>query len=501
MNKSRYLHVLLGIFILLACKKEKDNAEPVTPYSGTSIKGIVAYAKNDPLPNDTLSVSFSDLKDTIYLTTTPLPAGAPPIDLSEVVIEIEPDKHATVIPASPITFDLNELQEITIQAQDGTMQKYVVKAIVSEPYQVYPKYNAVVTELWSKTGTEMNLAFPGSGKGMTVTGDYLVMLDNAVDKQPSAAIRLYDKMTGNYVKNIDFYEGGWADPRSYSWNLDTDEAGHMVMGRLNSGGAGFMLDYYASINAVPYIFLNSVAGPDLPDNTGKRMNVAGNLAQGKGYVYASAAHYYGAVKQNAQYAVWEFNDGVPVSTRPAVFIYPAATGGWYNAVVQRTSTADNTLYISWCNEDGYPNDDISTWPNLHRINFHVFKPGGATPAQAIDPENFGYRLLDSKVFHLLEGTFMAMAEQSYSTAGPMKLNVFNITDPADYSKKPGSDNYGSFRIFSSPASLPTSNDGRYGHVAVGKLSDNEAVIYVYYPNPDAALAKVHAYKITVTPAP
>lgn len=497
--KLTYLNLLLGVSLLMACKKETGNTEPAIVYYGTSIKGIVAFVNNDPLPNDTLSVSFSDLKDTIYLTTAPLPVSAPPIDLSQVVIEIEPDKHATVSPASPMTFDLNQVQEITVEAEDGTVQKYIVKAIVSDPFQVYPKYTTSITELWSKTGTEMNLAFPGTGKGMTVAGDYLLLLDNTVDKNASAAIRLYDKLTGNFVKNIDYYEGGWTDPRSYSWNLATDEAGHMVMGRLNSGGAGFMLDYYDNVNSVPYIFLNSTSGPDLPDNTGKRMNVAGNLMQGKGYVYASAAHFYGAAKQNPQYAVWEFNDGVPVNTRPSVFTYPGATDGWYNAVVQRTSADDNTLYISWCNEDGYPNDAVGTWPNLHRIHFHVFKPGGTTPAQVIDPENFGYRLLDSKVFHLLDGTFMAMLEQSYSTAGTMKLNVFNITDPSDYSKKPGVDNYESFRIFSSPESLPTSNDGRYGHVAIGKLSDSEAVIYVYYPNPDATLAKVQAYKLSITP--
>ncbi len=499
MRTLTYVYILFAAFVILSCKKVKDDIENTPIYSGTAIKGIVAFVKNDALPNDTLSVSFSDLKDTIYLTTAPLPVEATPVDLSQVVIEIEPDKNAVVIPASPITFDMTEVREITIEAEDGTRQVYKVKAIVSEPYQIYPKYNTSITELWSKSGTEMQLMFPGSNKGMTVAGDYLLMLDNAVDKHPSAAIRLYDKLTGEYVKNINFYEGGWTDPRSYSWNLELDDAGHLVMGRLNSGGAGFMLDYYSTIEDVPYIFLNSVAGADLPDNTGKRMSVVGNLAQGKAYVYASAAHYYGAVKQNAQYAVWEFNDGVAVNNRPAVFSYPGAGSGWYNAVVQRASLDDNTLYISWCNEDGYPNDNFETWASLHRINFHVFKPGGTTSAQSIAPENFGYRLLDSKVFTLMEGTFMAMLEQSYSTAGTMKLNMFNITDPATYGTKPGDENHESFRIFSSPESLPTSNDGRYGHVAVSKIAENEAVVYVYYPNPDAAQANVKAYKLSITP--
>ncbi len=96
---------------------------------------------------------------------------------------------------------------------------------------------------------------------------------------------------------------------------------------------------------------------------------------------------------------------------------------------------------------------------------------------------------------------MAMLEQSYSTAGAMKLNLFNITDPENYSKKPGSEDYASFRFFSSPESANTSNDSRYGHVTVSKTSDDEAIIYVYYPNPDAALAKVHAYKLIIQENP
>ncbi len=42
-----------------------------------------------------------------------------------------------------------------------------------------------------------------------------------------------------------------------------------------------MLDYYSSVNDVPYIMLNSTSGADLPDNTGKRVSVTGNLSSGK----------------------------------------------------------------------------------------------------------------------------------------------------------------------------------------------------------------------------
>lgn len=498
MKHTIILLLASATIILAACTKTKEEGpEKTGPLSGTTIKGIVAFVDNSPAANDTLSVSFSDVGDTIILTTIARPIGAPVVDITKVKLEIEPDKGATLNPATPVTFDLTQVREITMTAEDGTARVYKVKAVIAEPYAVYPEYTATVTELWSKTGTEMNLLFPGSNKGMTVMGDHLLLLDNAVDKHPSAAIRLYDKQTGAFVKNISFYEGGWSDPRSYSWNLETDDFGHMVMGRLNSGGAGFMLDYYSGAEAVPYIMLNSVAAADLPVNTGKRVSVTGNLSSGKAYVMASAAHYYGAVKQAPQYAVWEFNNGVPANVRPSVFSYAGAGDGWYNAVVQRAAVDDNKLYISWGNEDGYPNDPFGTWENLHRINFHVFTPGGSVATQVVDPENFGYRLLDSKVFKLKEGTFMAMLEQSYSTAGTMKLNMFNLTDPGNFSLKPGAVGHESFRIFSSPESAPTSNDGRYGHVAFSKVADNEAIVYVYYPNPDAALAKVVAYKLVI----
>ncbi len=82
-----------------------------------------------------------------------------------MIIEIEPDKGATVSPTSPMTLDLSSEKEIIITAQDGAIKKYQVKAVVSPSFQVYPKYLTTVTELWSKTGTEMQLAFPGSDRG------------------------------------------------------------------------------------------------------------------------------------------------------------------------------------------------------------------------------------------------------------------------------------------------------------------------------------------------
>lgn len=498
MKRSIIFLLTSATIILAACTKTKDDeGTKTTPFHGTSIKGIVAFVDNSPAANDTLSVSFSEVGDTIILTTIPRPIGAEEVDISRVTVEIEPDKGATLNPTTPAVFDLTQVREVTMTAEDGTARIYKLKAVIAEPFSVYPKYTATVTQLWSKNGSEMQLVFPGTGKGMTVVGDHLLLLDNTIDKHASAAIRLYDKMTGAFVKNISFYEGGWVDPRSYSWNLETDDYDHMVMGRLNSGGAGFMLDYYSGLEAVPYIMLNSTAGADLPDNTGKRMSVVGNLASGKAYVYATAAHFFGAAKQAPQYAMWEFNNGVPANSRPTVFSYAGAGTGWYNAVVQRASVDDNKLYVSWVNEDGYPSDPFDTWSTLHRINFHVFTPGGAVATQVVNPENFGYRLLDTKVFTLKEGTFMAMLEQSYSTLGSMKLNMFNLTDPGDYSKAPGAADYNSFRIFSSPESPATSNDGRYGHVAVSKISDDEAIVYAYYPNPDASQARVVAYKIEI----
>src|SRR5690606_38897503 len=196
MKRLSFYAVLALIGFSVSCSKMDNKPLPTELYAGTEVKGIVAYVENESGLNDTLEVSFSDEKDTIYLTTKPLPVGATPIDISKVTVELEPDKFAVVNPNAPIVFDLREAKAFSITAEDGTVQNYRVKAVVSEPYAVYPEYETTVTELWSRTGEEMGLMFPGSGKGMAVSGDYLVLLDNAVDKSGNAAIRLYDKLTG-----------------------------------------------------------------------------------------------------------------------------------------------------------------------------------------------------------------------------------------------------------------------------------------------------------------
>jgi len=500
MKKSTILLLSFCVILLTgwtACSDDDDN-NPLTvgPTPDATVKGIYAFVANAGADPDILDVSFED-NTTILLTTRAKSELEAPVDITKVTLQIDAFESATVTPDLSGTVDLTNDLDITIRIESGESKTYKVRVVVTPPYPVFPEYDTNFTELWQMAGTDLNLRYPNQVKGMAVTGDYLAILDNGIDMDNShvAAIKLYNKNTGAFVKNIPFYEGGWSSTRSYSWSLETDEAGHLVMGRINSGGAGFMLDFYDSPDGVPFIMLNSMAGAALPDNTGKKVRIVGNLKEGKAYVYASVAHYFGVVGQTAQYCVWEFNDGVPTSVVPQIYSYGEA-GTWYNAAVQRESLEDPTLYIAYTNEDGYPSDPFDQWENLHKAHFNKYVPGSAS-SQKMNPDNFAYRMLDSRMFKVDEGRFMVMLQQSYSTVGGMSFSIFNITNPGDWSKVPASEGYDNFRVYHSAQGIePVSNDWRFGTTAVS-INGNDAYIYVYYPNPDPSLAQVKAIKMTI----
>ena len=500
MKKIRTLYrlILAALFLtLVSCKNETSGDDLLQPSSDTSLKGLFAYAEHPERGRDTLDLSFTDALDGILFTTRALPEGAPEVDLTRVRLEVEVAKGATtnLDPEQPV--DLSHAgNRLIVTAEDGIATAvYTLQAVVTPPYPVLPEYRTVLTELWTKSGPELELRFPNSCRSLAVAGHYLLVLDNPIDYSADAKIKAYDKQTGRFVKDIPVYEGGWAGPRSYSWTLAADEAGHFAMGRLNSGGAGFWLDVYEHIDALP-VNPFKLAGDQVPENAGKRMQILGNLFSGESQVYLTAAHFYGDLLADGQYCFWSLIDGVPSSVLPDVFNYGVK---WQSAVVERASLDDPTLFVTYNDETGYPNDPFDSWEQLHAARFEMFVPGSGDRPLSIDPENFKYRLLDSKVFGVKDARYLFTLQQGYSTGtGEMCARLYDLTDRSKFGMKPGEAGYDGFLLYES-APYVSRNDLRYGNVAVQvDRASGIAYLYVFYPGSDTADAKITALKMEVT---
>ena len=513
MNKPNYLLTVLALIpVLVACSDKEEGETPLPPSPDTSIKGIFAYAEHPERKRDTLDVSFSDLRDALIFTTRALPMGSDEVDLTKVHLSVEVDKEArvefsaasdaaTIGPgkSAPENSSVENTVNLTLPGQrlsviagNGDRVSYSLQTVVTPPYEVVPEYETTLTEMWTKTGTELGLVFPRSCRSMCVAGDYLLILDNTIDYSADAKIKVYDKLTGEFVKNVPIYEGGWAGPRSYTWTLAADEAGHFAMGRLNSGGAGFWMDVYENIDAMPTNPFK-LAGNQVPENAGKRMQILGDLYSGSAYVCLTSSHFYGDVPMQGQYATWTMTNGTPGSVEPNVLSYPAS---WHSAVVERASLDDPTMYVTYNDETGYPNDPFENWDKLHAAHFVVYNPGSGEAPLEMDQQNFKYRILDSKVFRVKDARYLFTLQQGYSTGtGEMATLLYNISSKTAFSKTPASPVYDRYRLYESPGYV-SANDLRYGSVTVAvDETTSTAYMYAFYPASEGKEARVTALKM------
>ncbi len=395
----------------------------------------------------------------------------------------DPTMVVTMKNGKTFEYNIPEIELVTFHTEGSS--------IPDNPNQ---KYETTVTEAWTKTGDQLGLQFPAYARDICVAGDYLLVLDNTIAYDATAKIKAYNKYTGEFVKDVAIYEGGWNGPRSYTWTLSSDEAGNFAMGRLNSGGAGFWMDSYTDIDAMPTNPFK-LGASEVPENSGRRMQLLGNIFSGKGLVCTTSSHFYGVTPMQGQYCTWNMTDGVPTTAEPEIGSYPAQ---WHHAIVQRQSLDDETLYVTYTDESTYPNDPFDTWDNLHGAHFAVYTPGSAAPSLEMDPKCFKYRILDANVFFIKNARYYFTLQMGYSTGtSPMCTALYDITGDGAFSTNPTAADYSNYKIFES-ADYVSSNDNRIGSVTVwvDKATDT-AYLYAFYPAATGDQAKITCHKMVL----
>ena len=391
---------------------------------------------------------------------------------------VNPTMVVTMKNGNVVEYDLPDIEHVTFNNTD------------EETPDTPQRYKTTVSEMWTKTGTDLALQFPSSARDICVAGDYLLVLDNTIAYDAAAKIKAYDKLTGAFVKDVAIYEGGWNGPRSYTWTLAADEAGHFAMGRLNSGGAGFWMDAYTDIDAMP-VNPFKLTATQVPENAGKRMQLLGDIFSGEGYVCLTTSHFYGVTEMDGQYCTWNMNDGMPTTTEPELHSFPAK---WYSAVVQRQSLDDPTMYVTYNDETGYPSHDYSTWDTLHGAHFAVVGADGSR--QEMNPSCFSYRILDANVFSVKNARYYFTLQMGYSTGtSPMSTALYDITVDDVFTTSPTAADYSDYKLYESAGHV-SANDNRIGSVTVSV--DNEkgiAYLSAFYPGKTGEEAKITCLKL------
>ena len=483
MKKCLFFIVMLTI--AASCAKDEPKPEP-DKSSDNDIRNISAYAESDVRGKDILDIEYTADMSGINLISPALPVSEDPVDPSRIHIEVTVAESAVASIAPEDVIHLSEDDgTLEVTAENGEVRTWTLHYIETPPYEIKPEFDSRFEVMWTRT--DLQLSFPETVRSIAVCGDYILVLDSSVsvghaDLSSGAVngqIRLYDRKTGDYVRNVPKYEGGWNDLAPYVWSLAADEAGHFATAQMNADGANARLDYYPSFDDAPVTRLTPDVTPatDVPVYTGKRLQILGDITSGKSIVLMTPGHFYGWEPLQGSYSMWNFTDGNPDNPIPSTNLF---SYNWYHAIVQRESLEDPTLYIASNDETGYPDPDESKWEEIRGARFQISVPG-EVPVE-MNQECLLYRIHDMKVFSLAEGRFMATLQQTYSRAGTMKTIIYDITDPAEVENMtPETEGYDKFRIYENEG-YKVVNDAEYGCIAVWTDGlSAEAYVYAFVP--------------------
>lgn len=489
-----FMFILL-IVISFSCKENDPVVEQIEKSNEVSIKSVLAYAENLERGYDTLDVSFNPRLDTLILTTPQLYTEDSPVDITKVILEVEVAKGASCNVSEEYYDMTRDDHKITIIAEDGTKRELALKIIVTSHEERIPELHATITEVWTKTNSELGLRFPKNLRAMTIYKDYILILDNFLDYNENAKIKAYNKFTGEFVQNVKYYYGGWPSTESYMFGLDADDAGNFAVSRYNYGGAGFRLDVYSSLDAVPLTPILCTTS-EVPLYAGRKISITGDLMNGEAYITATTYDVFGHSNNTYNsYCTWKIDKGQPVNRIPSVNTY---SGDWHSSYIQRASVEDPTLYISYNDEPNFPNDPWDSWEKIYGGHFTVYNPESGQPPLEINQKNFGYRILEHKVINLGEHKLLFTLEQGYALAGSkMNTTIYNITDKKRYNLQPGMDGHEKLKIYKSSETI-VDNSWRLGNVAGWVDEDTKtAYLYAIYPGDDNNEAKLTLVKITL----
>lgn len=505
----------LSLIALLAgavfCSCEKPAPEPVEKSNDCSIKGIVAYCPSATRGTDDLVATMDKSTMSIVLTTEPVYSNEPIVDLTKVTIELTLAKGATSDLKD--VYDLSSKSaKLVVTAEDGeTSQEWTISALRSDPMIVLPSsISAEFTKVWCKSAADMNLKSPLWGsRGMTAFReggkDYLYILDNVLPYSDDNKIRIFDAKTAAYVGQIEEYNNGDMKPgcRSYMWDCDVDEAGHVTITRLNADCAGFFLDLYDNAAGqwkylgTPLGYVQETTG--LTYYCGKKVQVLGNLVEGQGTVIATWGHFYGNYIIAAGYDVFPFSDGVSESIMAQP--YPVE---WWAGEVQQESMTNQTKYITVNFEHGYTPGKTTSEAQAEGLtgaHVEIYDPEAGTVIEL--PEDcFPYRILGTRVFNLGSGKYMYVLGQDFEVAGPYVEALYYIADTEMLKTiEKNSENFNKFCLWTEYDNDTEGDSGehRFGSVAV--LPDEtgtSAVLFSYHACSDVEKAKVNATRVTIT---
>ncbi len=460
--KSIYLALLC--FTIFSC--ETPDLEKGVTYN----KGLLNFYLKIPGESNEYGAAIAGpYKDGDTLFIKVPTSEEAPLDLTNLKPYASLENNSYVSPAIEGIMDFSSPVEIKVTDGLGVQRTHYIKVLPTPPKTRFNK-------MWFKNSIELGLKFPYIS-GIAVSGDNLFIHDADIWNAGGVGVRVFDRITAEQKATIN-------SPTTFTMQVKTDDAGHIVINRYNEYGAGFILYLYETINSTPKEIINFTVGEGCPYALGSRMSVTGNLLEGKAFVYATAP-------DTREFYYWEFNNGVPLKKMPTIVKYPSAKESWSFASVKRESIADDSEhFITYCIYDGNDSED-----QKKGSRFEIF-PMDMDLVQMNQKNNL-YKILGFDVFTINGDKFLATLEQGFWAWDGVVLKVFEITNKNNLSLIPDDPEYKKFSLLESDV-YGEVNYNRWGDVSV-KVDGNNAFIYTSIACGAPDKSGILAYKMTYLP--
>lgn len=358
-----------------------------------------------------------------------------PLDVTRLQCYVNVQHNCYVTPAIGGEMDFTEPYQITVVDALGNKHHNTIRVVPTPP-------KVKVAKLWGKSGEEMQTGT--NATGLALWKDYLavqVYNDN---------IKLYDRATGAYVKDIE-------SASSFMMHARTDDGGHLLTARENIYGAGFMVYRYDEATNEHVNILNYAADDGCPLDLGYNFSVKGDVTKGVAYIY-------GTCPDNMEVYYWKLQDGqlVTPAAHPIALRYGPAGSPWTKApMIERASLDDDSNhYIAYNHRSGNPDEHPE-----RKSHFAMFTP--FYEVTNLNQDNHWYRILGFDVFSVEGDTYLALLDHYCDpwSGGDAFLRLFDITNPKNMELGPDDSGYDKFALFKSEGSPYATNYNDWGDVA------------------------------------
>ncbi len=408
-----------------------------------------------------------------YFTTKPFPyakgadiqihiPGATPEMLKNITMYPTLDEGNTIDPALPTDFT----SPFDMTLHDGNGNSYTQNLSIDTRV-------ATITKEWEVNANDMNLVWFNRMR-LAADDHYVYVLDAVINY--CQGIRVLDRKTGAFVKTM---TAPYPNEYVSLGDINVDDAGNLIVSRYNYAyGCGLLAYYYDESAADPWLCCVYYADESTPASIGDRVSVCGDVKT-QAILYATAPNL------NKIYS-WNIANGVSYS--PVVEDYEGLSGTWNNAIVRRTSMAEDApIYVGIT---------MGTESSGFADATAIFQEKGTS--NVITSANLFARILNYKTFVMNNEEYLAVVfQESWERYSGTYLRIFNITDRDRWTMVGESERYNEdFRIYQY-SGLGGINYDQSGGIDIVQ-DDTATYIYVGAPSKGSGDAAYDASTTTVT---